>query len=109
MVRWNPRLGRLPVPQRRERQPDADFGLRILVVDDDAGVRGFVVTTLTLAGYECIQAASAAEALERIDTTTAAVVLDNRLPDGTGTELLPRLRARRGSTTMPILLVTGDD
>src|SRR5439155_15481273 len=80
-----------------------------LVVDDDVGVRRFLVTTLELAGYECVEADSGAEALERIDATVSAVVLDNRLPDGLGIELLHRLRSRLGATTLPVLLVTGDD
>jgi EAL domain-containing protein (putative c-di-GMP-specific phosphodiesterase class I)/DNA-binding LytR/AlgR family response regulator len=62
-----------------------------------------------VAGYECIEAASGADALERIDATIAAVVLDNRLPDALGTELLHRLRGRLGATTLPVLVVTGDD
>jgi EAL domain-containing protein (putative c-di-GMP-specific phosphodiesterase class I)/DNA-binding response OmpR family regulator len=84
-------------------------GARILVVDDDRSARMFLVTTLRLAGYECVEAASGAEALERIDATISAVVLDNRLPDALGTELLHQLRGRLGATTLPVLLVTGDD
>jgi EAL domain-containing protein (putative c-di-GMP-specific phosphodiesterase class I)/DNA-binding response OmpR family regulator len=80
-----------------------------LVVDDDHSARTFLVTTLRLAGYECVEAATAKEALERIDATISAVVLDNRLPDALGTELLHRLRSRMGATTLPVLLVTGDD
>jgi EAL domain-containing protein (putative c-di-GMP-specific phosphodiesterase class I)/DNA-binding response OmpR family regulator len=94
-------------PQQGQQDPIA--GTRILVVDDDPGARTFLVTTLRLAGYECVEAATAKEALERIDATISAVVLDNRLPDALGTELLHRLRSRMGATTLPVLLVTGDD
>lgn len=90
-------------------QYDGSRGVRILVVDDDDGARGIVVLALQLAGYQCVEAATGAEALARIDTTISAVVLDNRLPDGPGTELLHRLRRRMGTATLPILLVTGDD
>ena len=93
----------------RERQDDPTAGSRILVVDDDHSARMFLVTALNLAGYECVEADSAAQALERIDATISAVVLDNRLPDALGTELLHRLRNRMGATTLPVLLVTGDD
>ena len=85
------------------------LGTRILVVDDDPSARGFFVNALRLAGYECVEARSGAEALECIDATIAAVVLDNRLPDTRGTELLHRLRNRLGATTLPVILVTGDD
>src|SRR4030088_598111 len=97
------------MPRRQQRQHDPSPGTRILVVDDDPSARGFLVTTLRLAGYECVEAATAKEALERIDATISAVVLDNRLPDALGTELLHRLRSRMGATTLPVLLVTGDD
>ncbi|MEY2434599.1 MAG: hypothetical protein QOC92_4324 [Acidimicrobiaceae bacterium] len=93
----------------QDLHPNPAAGTRILVVDDDASARAFVVTTLRLAGYECVEAASGAEALERIDATISAVVLDNRLPDALGTELLHKLRIRLGATTLPVLLVTGDD
>jgi EAL domain-containing protein (putative c-di-GMP-specific phosphodiesterase class I)/DNA-binding response OmpR family regulator len=82
---------------------------RVLVVDDDTSVRRFLITTLSMAGYDCVEAASGAEALDRVDATIAAVVLDNQLPDTRGTELLHRLRARAGVPTLPVLLVTGDD
>ena len=65
--------------------------------------------TLELAGYECVEAESAADALSRIDPTIAAVVLDNRLPDGLGIDVLHQLRSRAGTTTLPVLLVTGDE
>ena len=93
----------------RVRQHDSPGGIRILVVDDDDGARGFLTATLRLAGYECVEASTGSEALERIDATIAAIVLDNRLPDVLGTELLHRLRGRLGATTLPVLLVTGDD
>ena len=88
-----------------QSQPTA----RILVVDDDPSTRRFLAMSLELAGYECVEAASAAEALDRIDPTIAAVVLDNRLPDGLGVEIMHRLRRRSGATTLPVLLVTGDE
>ncbi|MEY2451290.1 MAG: hypothetical protein QOD92_864 [Acidimicrobiaceae bacterium] len=97
------------MPRPREPLHDSVAGTRILVVDDDQGARGFLVTTLRLAGYDCVEAATGAEALERIDATISAVVLDNHLPDALGTELLHRLRGRLGATTLPVLLVTGDD
>jgi len=93
----------------RDTQIESGSGSRILVVDDDHSTRTFLVTTLQLAGYECVEAATAAEALERIDATISAIVLDNRLPDAVGTELLHLLRRRMGVATLPILLVTGDD
>jgi EAL domain-containing protein (putative c-di-GMP-specific phosphodiesterase class I)/DNA-binding response OmpR family regulator len=36
-------------------------------------------------------------------------VLDNRLPDGLGVDVLQKLRNRLGATTLPVLLITGDE
>lgn len=96
--------------QRQSDLPegDAQTSARVLVVDDDVSVRRFLSDTLRLEGYDCVEAGTAREALDLIDDSIAAVVLDNRLPDAYGTELLPQLRAR-ASVTLPVLLVTGDD
>src|SRR4051794_23312332 len=96
--------------QRQSDLPERDSqaSARVLVVDDDVSVRRFLSDTLRLEGYDCVEAGTAREALDLIDDSIAAVVLDNRLPDAYGTELLPQLRAR-ASVTLPVLLVTGDD
>ena len=66
---------------------------KILLVDDDDGIRLAVTRYLRARGYDVAEAANcrAAEAA----TATAGVdlvILDQRLPDGTGLEFLPRLR-----------------
>ena len=97
----------MAAPHQHQLHPTA--GTRILVVDDDRATRRLFVMTLELAGYECVEAGSGAEALERIDASVAAVVLDNRLPDGLGIDVLRKLRGRLGATMLPVLLVTGDE
>lgn len=94
-------------PQHTQLNPAA--GTRILVVDDDRGTRMLFVTALEMAGYECVEAETAADALDLLDAGIGAVVLDNRLPDGLGIDVLQRIRNRAGATTLPILLVTGDE
>jgi DNA-binding NtrC family response regulator len=67
---------------------------RILVIEDDAGVRRLVETTLTAAGYEVHAAASAEEALSLARSLGGIDVLvsDVILPDGRGPALEQKLR-----------------
>lgn len=67
---------------------------RILVVDDDVGMRRLVRTGLELEGFTVIEAATLAQArsveAERVD----GVVLDRELPDGDGLVAYEELRGR---------------
>lgn len=68
----------------------------ILVVDDDAAVRGLVVRILRSWGHSVIsEAGSVAEALACADARRPDVVLvDIGLPDGDGFSLTRQLRAK---------------
>src|SRR5688572_16292697 len=80
--------------------------LRVLVIEDDADARANLRDILELDGYAIDEAGSAAEALDCDGWGEyAAIILDRRLPDGTGEELLPRLRKLAPRT--PVLVVTG--
>lgn len=69
-------------------------GPRILVVDDDIGIRRLVRTGLELEGFTVIESATLAQArsvhTERVD----GVVLDRQLPDGDGLAAYDDLRVR---------------
>jgi PAS domain S-box-containing protein len=80
---------------------------RILLVDDEALVRFATADMLRDAGYEVIEAASAAEARERVRAGLAPDVLvtDQLMPGGRGTDLASGLRE-----TLPdlkVLVATG--
>jgi CheY-like chemotaxis protein len=80
---------------------------RILVVDDDEGVR--LAVCLALSGLGCITEAvgGAAEALARFRPGRyRAVVTDLAMPVMNGLELVRRLRAREPD--LPILIFSGD-
>lgn len=82
--------------------------LAILLVEDDSMVRGWV--RLALEGSEfrlAGEASSAAEALDLVDRRRPQLLLvDFRLPDRAGTELVRELR-QRGSA-IPALLMTAN-
>ncbi len=70
--------------------------LRVFVVEDHAGTARGLQLFLALAGYEIILAQSVQAALALAARTPFDVlVCDLNLPDGTGWELMEKLRAQR--------------
>ena len=81
-----------------EREPTQSEKLRgtetLLVVEDEEPVRGLVVRLLSMLGYDILEAANAAEALEIAgsrETPIHAVVTDIVMPEMNGPELVQRL------------------
>ncbi|HEY0102600.1 MAG TPA: ATP-binding protein [Brevundimonas sp.] len=68
---------------------------RILVVDDDDGVRRFIVECLETLGYEVDQAAGGREALARLDDARPALlIVDYAMPGLTGVDVIHKVRER---------------
>jgi len=83
---------------------DAEGG-RVLLVEDDAVLASLVERLLTSQGYEVVVAGSAHACLHvALTSDVDAIVLDRRLPDGDGLEVLDRLRAR--GVVVPTLVLT---
>jgi two-component system nitrogen regulation response regulator NtrX len=83
--------------------PDAPL---ILVVDDDDDVRRTCVETLQGGGYRTQAAASVQDGLRLFkERPPAALVLDLRLPDGTGIDVLRALQRHAPGT--PVVVVSG--
>jgi putative two-component system response regulator len=67
---------------------------RVLIVDDEAGLRSALERYLVRCGYEVVQAGTAHEALLVVQRQKiSCVVLDIGLPDESGIDLVPRLLA----------------
>ena len=80
---------------------------RVLVVDDDAGMRETLAELLAAQSIGAITADSAAAAEELVGTERVALaIVDQQLPDAAGTELAARLKA--DDPDLPVLLLTGD-
>jgi len=78
---------------------------KILIVDDEAGLRFGVRDYLELQGYEVDEAESCQRAQERFRASRPDVVVaDYLLPDGTALELLPRLKEI--DADIPLLILT---
>ena len=82
--------------------------MRVLVVEDDAQLRGVIVATLADLGHSVQSAADGVEADLAIATAEYdLIVLDLNLPRLDGIEVLRRFRARRRPT--PVLILTARD
>ena len=80
--------------------------VRILVVDDDAGVRDAVCEALTVLGYATEPASGAGEALDRFHPGRyRMVVTDLAMPLMNGLQLARRLRALEPG--LPIMIFSG--
>ena len=79
--------------------------MRVLLVDDDAALRGVLRGGFREHHVETVEAATWAEGREKAALGSyAVIVLDVMLPDGSGFDLCGRLRA--GGITTPILMLT---
>jgi PAS domain S-box-containing protein len=108
-----PVVARLPgEPAREDAAPEARSGepraLRVLVVDDEEGIRKTLARILTKRGNTVILAPSGAEALKAWDAQAGGfdlVVTDLRMPGMGGEELIRALRAR--GALVPVLAMSG--
>jgi len=78
---------------------------KVLVVDDESGVRFGIRDFLEQHGYEIEEAESCRDAQQLFRTSRPDIVIaDYMLPDGTALDLLPRLREMDAS--IPLLVLT---
>ncbi len=87
----------------------ADSGVgreRVLVVEDDDGVRRFIVECLQSLGYAVSQAAGGVEGLEHIRSDPPELlIVDYAMPGLNGVDVINE--ARRTAPSLPIILATG--
>lgn len=78
---------------------------KILVVEDDAGLREALVDTLLLAGYECVECASGEEALLTLKKVNVSMVVsDVQMGGMSGLSLLRSIKLKWPE--LPMLLMT---
>lgn len=78
---------------------------KLLVVDDEANIRLLYAQELSEEGYQVVTAASALEAVEKLETESFELaVIDIKLKNESGIELLQRIVKERH--TLPVILCT---
>ena len=113
-------LARIQALLRRPAVERREFGLqrvrfnrpRLLVVEDSATFREYVVSGLRVEGYEVSAVASAEEALDRLEWEGFdGVLVDVGLPEMDGFELCRRLDTQKAAQRVPfvILVLTGHE
>lgn len=79
----------------------------ILVVDDESLIRWSLVARLTQAGFHVLDAEDASSAVDRFGPGVELVLLDVRLPDGDGRDLIGKFKAREPACR--VVLMTAHD
>jgi len=92
---------------RRDEKAEAQRCVRVLVVDDEHGIRKFLRTSLVSQGYELFEAATGQEAIQAVSADRPdLIVLDLGLPDLDGIDVT---RTVREWTEVPIVVLSVRD
>src|SRR6202022_522901 len=103
-------------PRRQRRRGNEECGMNekrdrahspghLLIVDDDALLRGMAAKTLLHAGFEVSEAASGEDALARIgEAPYDLILLDVMMSGIDGYEVCQRIRAMEHGARVPILM-----
>ncbi len=80
----------------------------VLVVDDEADILKLVTENLMIRGYNVMEAKNATEALDKVHVSPPSLmILDIKLPDFSGWELLKRMKTDPLVVTdFPVLVMT---
>jgi CheY-like chemotaxis protein len=85
---------------------DEESRFTVLVVDDDKTIRSTLAEAVRSWGYRSLEAGTIADTLTTVDREQPdAVLLDVKLPDGSGISALAELRKR--SSELVIIIITG--
>ena len=79
---------------------------KVLVLEDEANIRSFIVINLKRAGYETVEAGTGQEALDQLrgNPDVNVALLDVMLPDMDGFEVCRRIRS--GNSRIGIIMLT---
>lgn len=83
----------------------------VLVVDDDADIRETIALLLNAEGFQTLEAAGGHEALDllRRARDVAVILLDLRMPDMSGTDLVKQLKGDAALARIPVIVMSGDN
>lgn len=81
---------------------------RVMIVDDSAAMRSFIISALQEAGdVECVEARSGFDALKELPRGTYDVLIsDINMPDINGLELLHFIKGNDTYRAIPVLIIS---
>ena len=80
---------------------------RILIVEDDSNIRKLLSANLIARGYEVIEAANGRQGLTFLqEASPAMLLLDIKLPDMSGWELLRMITSDSAYPQIPVIVIT---
>src|SRR3954469_16443836 len=90
----------------------SDESATLLLLEDDPLTRTFLADNLTADGYELVVSATLEDALRELEFKRPDLaIVDLKLPDGSGLELVRRVRAADGvgrlDPELPLLMISG--
>lgn len=88
-----------------ETRPEQTESIRLLLVDDQAVVRDVTARLLVASGFQVTQAASAQEALTKLDAIDL-LLSDNDMPGMSGVDLAKQVRELKPA--LPIAIYSGN-
>lgn len=104
--RSGPAADASPQPSGTASRPGPDTRPRILVVDDEPGIRELLSRTLTMSDYDVDVAGDGASAVDRLRSSQYDLLLtDIRMPGMDGLAVIRE--ARRYHPGLPVIIITG--
>ncbi len=90
-----------------DARPQSAADSTVLVVDDSITMRRVTERLLTHAGWRVVLASDGLDALEKLETTDAALILtDIEMPRMDGFDLVRQLRSQAGTANTPIIIIS---
>ena len=81
--------------------------VKVVIVEDEASIRHLYETKLTLEGFEVRTARNGVEGLEVVQSFGPdLMLLDLRMPEMSGDEMLARLRAEEWGASIRVIILT---
>lgn len=81
---------------------------KILIIDDDPNIVGFLTNVLTDNDYEVVSADNGADGLQAArDEAPDLILLDIEMPTASGPDFYRRLRHEKGLAETPVIVVSG--
>lgn len=81
---------------------------KVLVVDGDPNLRELLLSELSLAGFECVEASSCEEAWELLKKTSIyCVITDLAMEESSGVDLILKIKEDGDLKKLPIFIASG--